>query len=105
MKIIIANVTSIAISLAEDPISVKTGRGLPLKTVKFTPKASQDLEDIWCNHIALRENQQGYRGVPGQNSRSASSSSLLPSLFGSILFVLALPQFSQKRQTSSQAVP
>lgn len=48
------------------------------------------------NHIALRENWQGYRGVPGQNSRSASSPSLLPSFFCSILFVLALPQFSQK---------
>lgn len=37
-----------------------------------------------------------YRGVPGQNSRSASSPSLHPPPSGSIPFVLALPQFSQK---------
>lgn len=49
------------------------------------------------NHIALRENWQGYRGVPGQNSRSASSFFLAPFPFGPILFVLALPHFSQKR--------
>ena len=30
------------------------------------------------NHIVLRENRQGYRGVPGQNSRSASSPSVHP---------------------------
>lgn len=33
---------------------------------------------------------------PGQNSRSASSPSLLPPILVPILFVLALPQFSQK---------
>lgn len=35
------------------------------------------------NHIALRENWQSYRGVPGQNSRSAPS-----------LFQLTYPVFS-----------
>ncbi|HFZ8352400.1 TPA: hypothetical protein ACIO89_004815, partial [Salmonella enterica subsp. enterica serovar Java] len=51
---------------------------------------------VVSNHIALREICQGYRGIPGQNSRSASSPSLLSSFSGSILSVLALPQFSQK---------
>ena len=33
--------------LAEGLSSGEPARGLPVKTVKLTPKASQDLEDIW----------------------------------------------------------
>ncbi|MFK9456380.1 hypothetical protein ACJEJX_23905, partial [Escherichia coli] len=51
---------------------------------------------VISHHIALRENWQGYRGVPSQNSRSATPLSVYFSPFLAIIFALALPHFSQK---------
>lgn len=57
----------------------------------------------------VKSNCQGDGDAPGRNSRGTSSPFQFPfsflSLCSPILFILALPQFSQKRQTSPQPAP
>lgn len=53
----------------------------------------------------VKSNCQGDGDVPGQNSRSATLLSVYSSPLLAIIFALALPHFSQKRQTSHQPAP
>ncbi|HFK8931196.1 TPA: hypothetical protein ACG2T7_004575, partial [Escherichia coli] len=59
---------------------------------------------VVSNHIVLRETDR-VTGVYQVRIHVAHPPLLCSLPFGSILFVLALPQFSQKRQTSHQPAP